>query len=154
MAPVILQKGLGKDGNSNIWYIQQHPTNYIWAPRVRRVAQRLVNMPEYQGKIWINTYYQHPPVWERDITSFDIWGWGGRGAPIGTALGNAVFKTFFNNPNPPDIWWTIWNGWMWTRQGGWELAPPGPADSDPNHWLHIHVTYLDYEDQVALRRGM
>jgi len=153
MVPVILRKGLGKDGNPNIQYVKDHPTNYDWVPRVERVAKRLVNMPEFKYKIWINTYYKHPPYWERDKTSFDVWGYGGRGAAIGD-IGHSVFQTLFNDPNPPDIWWTIWNGWMWTRQGGWEHAPSGPVDSDPNHFLHIHVTYLDYPDQVALRRGM
>jgi hypothetical protein len=41
-----------------------------------------------------------------------VWGFGGRGDPVGTALGQKVFDFLFEDPDPPDIWWVIWNGRM------------------------------------------
>jgi predicted chitinase len=58
---VVLKKGLGKDGNPNVGYVQAHPTNYLWRPDIEKLTARLVNMPEFYKKIWINTYVQHPP---------------------------------------------------------------------------------------------
>lgn len=146
---IILKAGLGKDGNPNGVYEKAHPTNYNWRENLELLTDRLVNRPEFYGEIWINTYFQHPPggaqdTWRhRDGTSFDVWGFGGRGDPIGTELGDRVFDLLFNDPDPPDIWWIIWNGRMWTRAQGFLDAPPGPPGSDPDHVNHIHVTYMD-----------
>jgi hypothetical protein len=144
-----LRTGLGKDGNPAVGYIREHPTNYEWRPDVRRVARRLVNDPRFKGKIWVCTYFRHPPgrpqdpgKW-RDTTSLDVWGFGGRGDPLPVDVGREVFNTLFNDPDPPDIWWTIYRGQMWTRGIGWGASPPGPPDSDPQHLRHIHVTFLD-----------
>jgi hypothetical protein len=73
--------------------------------------------------------------------SFDIWGFAGRGDKLDASLGNQVFQTLFDDPNLLNIWWTAWQGRMWTRAGGWGPAPWGPPDSDPRHYSHIHVTY-------------
>ncbi len=54
-----------------------------------------------------------------------------------------MFDVLFNDPDPPDIWWIIWNGRMWTRAQDFLDAPPGPPGSDPDHVNHIHVTYMD-----------
>ena len=63
----------------------------------------------------------------RDDQSFDVWGFGGRGDPLTKALGDRAFHTLFSYPNPPDIWWVIWQGRMWSRfQGGFVDAPGGP----------------------------
>ncbi|MGH3144174.1 MAG: glycoside hydrolase family 19 protein [Rubrobacter sp.] len=140
---VVLKVGLGKDGNSSVGYVRDHPTNYIWRADIERLTARLVNMDDFYEKIWINTYKGHPPGWNRDTTSFDVWGFGGRGATLPEVPGREVFDVIFGDPNPPDIWWTIYQGRMWTRAGGWGPSPPGPPDSDPEHNLHIHVTYLD-----------
>jgi hypothetical protein len=110
-------------------------------------------MERFRGRIWINTYFQHPPFWDRDTTSMDVWAWGGRGDYLTPQLRAEVFNVIFNDPNPPDIWWTISGGGMWTRAGGWEDAPWGPPDSDPDHVGHIHVTYLDLDDQLAVNRS-
>jgi hypothetical protein len=152
--PVTLRKGLGKDGNPNINYIRQHPTNYVWEPRVKRVAYQLVNMDRFYKRIWANTYFQHPPDWNRDDTSFDVWAYGGRGSFLSPTLRREVFDVIFNMDGAPDIWWIISGGGMWTRAGGWEDAPWGPADSDPGHWGHIHVTYLDLQAQIALNEAL
>jgi hypothetical protein len=78
--PVVLKRGLGKDGGLSPYTIA-HPTNYVWRdPDVEAFTRHLVNIPRFKGKIWINTYYKHPPVYEgeTDIVSFDVW--GSRGA--------------------------------------------------------------------------
>ena len=141
---VVLRTGLGKDGNPNVTYVKNHPTNYIWREDIEKLTARLVNMDPYYRKIWINTYKEHPPEWNRDTTSFDVWGFGGRGDPLPVDIGRKVCDEIFNDPNPPDIWWIIYQGKMWTRKAGtWGPSPDGPPDSDPEHNNHIHVTYLD-----------
>jgi predicted chitinase len=140
---VVLKGGLGKDGAPAVLYVRQHPTNYDWRADIERLTARLVNMDRFYKKIWINTYKGHPPGWNRDTTSFDVWGFEGRGDPLPVDIGQQVFDEMFNDPNPPDIWWTIYRGKMWTRAGGEQPSPPGPPDSDPQHNQHIHVTYLD-----------
>jgi hypothetical protein len=82
--------------------------------------------------------------------SVDFWGGGVsngqyvgyRGKPIGTQLGQQVWEALWNDPYAPNISWIIWNGKMWIRGSGWEGSPPGPADSDADHYNHIHVTYV------------
>lgn len=140
---VVLKGGLGKDGDSSVLYVRRHPTNYDWRADIERLTARLANMDRFYKKIWINTYKGHPPGWNRDTTSFDVWGFEGRGDPLPVDIGQQVFDEMFNDPNPPDIWWTIYRGRMWTRAGGEQASPPGPPDSDPQHNQHIHVTYLD-----------
>ncbi|MDP9480817.1 MAG: hypothetical protein M3R38_35000, partial [Actinomycetota bacterium] len=127
----------------NVAYVREHPTNYIWRSDIEKLTTRLVNMDRFYKKIWINTYKKHPPGWNRDTTSFDVWGFGGRGDVLPVEIGREVFDVIFDDPNPPDIWWTIYRGRMWTRAGGDQPSPPGPPDSDPQHNNHIHVTYLD-----------
>ncbi len=140
---VVLRTGLGKDGNPNVGYVREHPTNYVWRDDIEKLTARLVNMDRFYEKIWINTYREHPPVLPRDTTSFDVWGFGGRGDTLPQGIGREVFDAIFDDPNPPDIWWIIYRGRMWTRAGGDQASPPGPPDSDPQHNNHIHVTYLD-----------
>lgn len=141
---VVLRPGLGKDGDPNVGYVRDHPTNYVWREDIEKLTARIVNMDPYYRKIWINTYEGHPPGWNRDATSFDVWGFGGRGDSLPVEIGEKVRDTIFDDPNPPDIWWIIYRGKMWTRKSGaWGASPPGPPDSDPEHNHHIHVTYLD-----------
>jgi predicted chitinase len=141
---VVLKAGLGKDGNPTVTYVREHPTNYIWRASVERLTARLVNMDRFYKKIWINTYKGHPPGWNRDTTSFDVWGFGGRGDTLPPEIGKQVFDVIFEDPNPPNIWWTIYRGQIWKRvTGAWEPFSEGPPDSDPRHDNHIHVTYLD-----------
>jgi hypothetical protein len=155
-----LKQGLGKDGDPNHPYVRAHPTNYNWRQDIERLTHGIVNRDAFERRIWINTYFHHPPGGEhafwrnRDETSFDVWGFGGRGDSLPKSLGDQVFHVLFSNPNPPDIWWIIWQGRMWSRfQGGFVAAPQGPSGSDPGHFHHIHVTYLDPDDQRRLRGG-
>jgi hypothetical protein len=138
---VVLKAGQGKDGSPSVPYVRAHPTNYIWRADIERLTDRLVNMDRFYRRIWVNTYFDHPPGWHKDTVSFDLWGFGGRGDKLDASLGNQVFQTLFDDPHLPNIWWTIWQGRMWTRSGGWGPAPWGPPDSDPGHYSHIHVTY-------------
>lgn len=140
-------------------YIDDHPTNFNWRSDVQGVVNRV--QKKWPWKTYINTYWWHPPynppaIVERfDSRSFDVWGGGGtgqgsysgyRGKPLPVELGKQIFDFIFNNPNPPNINWTIYRGRMWwnpvTGGHGWQASPPGPADSDPGHYNHIHVTFL------------
>jgi hypothetical protein len=144
---VVLEKGHGKDGSPLFPYVRAHPTNYNWREDIERLTNRLVNREAFRGRIWINTYHHHPPGspddhWRwRDTTSFDVWGFEGRGDPLPEGLGNQVYRVLFDDLDPPDIWWIIWLGEIWSRferpRRRW----------DPDHFDHIHVTYLDQEDQ-------
>lgn len=149
MDRIVLKRGLGKDGNEGVQYVRDHPTNYHWQEDIERLTKRLVNDERFRRKIWINTYFHHPPGrpqddWRwRDHTSFDVWGFGGRGDTLPKEIGERVKRAIFNDPDPPNIWWIIWAGKMWVDGEGWGPAPDGPPDSDPGHHKHIHVTYLD-----------
>jgi len=124
-------------------YVSQHPTTYSFRRDVRSLAIKYLNNPALKGKVSLNTYVGHPPGWNRDRTSFDIWGWGGRGHALTPELRKRAFDIIFNDPAEPYIWWIISGGGLWSRAGGWEDAPWGPPDSDPDHLRHVHVTYLD-----------
>lgn len=143
--PVVLKRGLGRDGNPNFFYNQQHPTNYIWRADIERLTARLVNMDPFYRRIWVNTYIFHPPrvLPRRDMVSFDVWGFGGRGTPLDVNLGWQVRRLLFNDPRLPNINWIIWQGVWWTSWLRRDTpAPPGPPGSDPGHFQHLHVTYL------------
>ena len=143
-----LKKGLGKDGSSVFPYVRNHPTNYNWRPDIERLTHRLVNREAFRGRIWINTYERHPPGSQddffrhRDTTSFDVWGFEGRGDPLPKELGDRLYDVLFDEPDPPDIWWIIWQGEIWSRFFRRPKRRP-----DPDHFDHIHVTYLDADDQ-------
>jgi len=149
-----LKQGLGKDGNPTVPYVREHPTNYVWREDIERLTHRLVNREAFERRIWINTYHHHPPgaaFWHnRDTTSFDVWGFGGRGDTLPKELGYRVYDVLFNEPDPPDIWWIIWQGEIWSRfynRPRRRPFPGGAGDVDAGHFHHIHVTYLDAEDQ-------
>jgi predicted chitinase len=93
---VALKGGLGKDGDSSVLYVRQHPTNYDWRDDIEKLTARLVNKEPFYKKIWINTYKGHPPGWNRDTTSFDVWGFEGRGDPLPVEIGQQVFDEMFN----------------------------------------------------------
>jgi hypothetical protein len=112
---IVLRKGLGKDGDPRVQYFRDHPTHYEWVARVSRRAHRLVNAKDFRGKIWVVTYFKHPPAFPREHLSMDVWGYGGRGDPIDEDLGYRVFDWLFNDPRPPDVWWCIWQNRMYVR---------------------------------------
>lgn len=129
-------------------YVAQHSTNYNWNAAVRRLVLKYLNHPALKGKISINTYLWHPPyqtgvIEQRfDFVSYDVWAWGGRGHPLSPELRKSAFKIIFNDPEPPPIYWIISGGRMWIRGTGWQDAPWGPVDSDPDHIFHIHQSSL------------
>jgi len=144
--PVVLERGHGKDGNPAFsQFVRDHPTNYIWRADLERLTARLVNMDPFYRRIWVNTYFIHPAgvFPRRDTLSFDVWGFGGRGDPLDVNLGWQVRRLLFNDPNPPNINWIIWQGRMWSFLGGPnQPSPPGAPGSDAGHFQHIHVTYF------------
>jgi hypothetical protein len=101
-------------------YLLAHPTRYEWRDDVEKIARRLVDT----YSVSCNTYYQHPPGWNRDDTSIDVWGPAGR-ATLDLAIGNQVHELIFNDPNPPDIDWIIWQGSM-DEVGRLAGVPDGP----------------------------
>lgn len=121
-------------------YVDMHPTRYYWRSDVASVVRKVYEKFGWD-KIHLNTYVGHPPGYNRDTTSFDVWGPGGRGDPLDPVLGKRIFTFLFDDPNPPDIDWTIYQGRMWSDGGGAEPSPAGPPDSDPEHRKHIHETY-------------
>src|SRR3712207_8571292 len=48
-------------------------------------------------------------------------------------LGDRVYHVLFNDLDPPDIWWILWQGEIWSRfqVPRRQPSPPGPAGSDP-----------------------
>jgi hypothetical protein len=101
---VVLEKGHGKDGSDSFPYVRAHPTNYNWREDIEQLTHSIVNRASFSGRIWINTYHHHPPgppddFWRwRDTTSFDVWGFDGRGDPLPKELGGRVFHVLFNDP--------------------------------------------------------
>jgi hypothetical protein len=140
-------------------YLEDHPTNFIWLPYVEARITRI--QKRWPWKTYINTYYDHPPdprtprrwpVGYYDKKSFDVWGGGGvsartytgfRGKTLPKELGDKIFHNIMNAPGP-SIDWIIWQGRMWWNPAsggnGWGPSPDGPAESDPGHYKHIHVT--------------
>jgi hypothetical protein len=59
-------------------------------------------------------------------------------------LGRRIFDFLFEDPNPPDIDWIIYEREMWTRARG--RKQPFGFNDFTFHDDHIHVTYLgDFE---------
>ena len=131
-------------------YISDHPTHFDFRADVARAVNWV--QAKFPSQTFANTYYMHPPVYGRkyEFVSVDFWGGGlsngryvgYRGKPIGASLGHQVWDALFHDPNLPNIFWIIWNGRMWVRGTGWGNSPWGPADSDPRHEKHIHITYV------------
>ncbi len=131
-------------------YQDEHPTHFNWRADVRALVNKYQAIRRFRWKTYANTYWDHPPGYHLDAVSVDFWGGGldasgrylgYRGKQLPKELGDDLHKTIFNDPALPRIWWIIWQGWLWTDTGGWQKAPWGPADSDPDHLLHIHVTF-------------
>jgi predicted chitinase len=123
-------------------YVATHPTHYKFRDDVRKLALKYMNLPRFKGKVWINTYRDHPPGFNLDSLSFDVWDWRGRGNTLNQQLGRDLFEVILDDPSAPRINWAIYNGRMWTVRAGWMGSPPGPPDSDPRHVSHIHVTFV------------
>jgi hypothetical protein len=133
-------------------YIDIHPTRYTWREDVERVIRRVYRQFG-SDNIKINTYVEHPGdeggVFARDTAAFDVWGPGGTEAADSTffldsVIGGQIFRFLFDDPNPPDIDWIIYQGEIFTR-ATFEFRPFG-FDDFTFHNDHIHVTYTgDFE---------
>ncbi len=133
------------------WYEDTYWTHFDFRPDVKKAIKRV--QAKFPYKTFANTYYCHPPVYDRtyEFVSVDYWGGGFyngvyagyRGKDINLVIdGWDVFNAIFNDPYLPNIAWIIYGGRMWTRGYGWGPAPYGPAGSDAGHYYHIHVTYV------------
>lgn len=121
-------------------YLDRHPTRYFWEVPVEGIVRRLYR--EFgRDRIHINTYVEHPEGWGWDSTSFDVWGPGGRGDPIGRDLGQAVVDFVVNDPDPPWIEWYIWRRVIRTRTGGYKPVPFGNGSVFENHDDHPHFSF-------------
>jgi GH25 family lysozyme M1 (1,4-beta-N-acetylmuramidase) len=136
---IVLQPGPEHDPGFGL-YVQQHPTHYNLREDVRRLAEKYINMPQYRGRVWANTYNDHPPGMRLDAVSVDFWDWSGRAHPLADAVHAELYRTIFEDPEPPFIRWIISNGRMWTPSG-YQAAPWGPPGSDAGHFNHIHCTF-------------
>ncbi len=127
-------------------YVNQHPTRYTWTPGVARLVDKYLNHSALKGRISLNTYVRHPPVFGStyDLVSFDVWAWGGRGHSLTPELRKRVFEIIFNDPTPPAIAWVISGGGMWTPGYGWQGWNPPEDGSDAGHWKHSHWTMIRY----------
>jgi hypothetical protein len=128
-------------------YIDVHPTRYEWREDVAGVIRRLYRQFA-SDNIYVNTYVEHPGDeggrFARDTAAFDVWGPDGRTHFLPTAVGERVFRFLFDDPNPPDIDWIIYQQEIWTR-ATFSSRPFG-FDDFTFHDDHIHVTYIgDFE---------
>lgn len=118
-------------------YVQKYPTHYDWIARVRRRCLYLVR----HFAVSVNTYWKHPPPTRKfEFLSIDVWGRPGRGYHLPTKTGRRVWRFLWTYG--PRWNWGIYQGRMWSRGRGWSASPPGPRDSDPGHYRHLHVTFL------------
>jgi hypothetical protein len=139
-------------------YMDDHPTQFNWTEPVKARVKAIQD--KFPWRTYANTYWDHPPGngrWPVNYYtrySIDFWGGGGanketytgyRGKTLLRDLGDKIFDELFYAESGPAIDWIIWRGRMWwspkTGGPGWTSSPPGPADSDPDHFRHIHVTY-------------
>jgi hypothetical protein len=143
---------------ARVSYLTDHPTRFNWTPEVRGVVNSLQRA--HPWRTYVNTYIWHPPYNpEAGVTrdyqyqSFDVWGGGKRGSvyngyrgkPLDPGLGKRIFNELWRGEHGgPLIAWVIYAGEMWVRGEGWQPAPPGPADSDPGHYGHIHWTGMPF----------
>lgn len=123
------------------WYVNAHPTHYRFRPDVRALVLEYLNHPKLKGKIWITTYFDHPPGWGLDAVSFDVWDWDGRGHALDPELGSIADEIIFNDPDGPRLWWRIYKGWMWNDTEGFVRWDPPKDGSDAGHWKHGHYTF-------------
>lgn len=135
-------------------YAQMYPTRLFFTDRVKASIQRIQS--DFPWQTYTNTYERHPPVYghKYEHVSVDYWGGGRRDgrylgyrgrslyAQLTLAEGTRLFNAIFSDPKPPNIYWIIHRGRMWSRGLGWGPSPGGPAGSDARHDHHIHITYL------------
>jgi len=141
------------DPNSAI-FKDRFPTRYVWRPDVEKLARWLVD----NFNVSCNSYHENPiamgfagdpvastdpdgRVWYIENTSLNVWGPQGRFDPIDPTVGQQVFNVLFNDPNPPNIRFIIWQGTQYGAWNNWEGEWFGEGDPFRSHNDHIHVTY-------------
>jgi hypothetical protein len=125
-------------------FVQRHPTRYRWSRHVKPMIRKLYREMGGPDEIHINTYVDHPEGDHRTLTSFDVWGPGGRGDPIGKAKGDRVRKKVFqfhNDPGMPTIEWAIWDHKIRRRRQKYRPVDFGDTKFE-FHEDHVHVTFL------------
>jgi hypothetical protein len=137
-----LQPGPNHDPGSG-WYVERHPTRYFFTPGVRRLAEKYINMPRFRGRVWANTYVEHPPRFgtKYQHVSVDFWDWDGRGHALKDVLHPTLESVITRDPDSPKILWILSNGRIWQPPGPWVKTNYPEDGSDPNHYRHIHVTF-------------
>ena len=143
--PVPVKKGLRHPGSG--WYVEQHPTHHDWREDVKALVDKVE--AEFDD-IYINTYWNHPPIPENydnryDAVSLDVWDSDGRGYALDWYLHDEVLNRLFYDPNPPNISWYLSKGYLWTPERGLEKWPDYDIASDAQHNNHLHVTYQPYQ---------
>ena len=125
-------------------YVARHPTRYRWSRHVKPMIRKLYREMGGPDEIHINTYVDHPQGFSRTLTSFDVWGPGGRGDRIGKAKGDRVRRLVFqfhNDPGMPTIEWAIWQRQRFGIENDYK-----PRDFGKNkftfHEDHVHCTFL------------
>ena len=122
-------------------YVKRHPTRYRWRKHVKLLIRKVYREMSGPDEIHINTYLDHPEGLHRTLTSFDVWGPGGRGDPIGFAKGERVGEIVFNDEGLPIIEWAIWQRKIRRRADGYKPHPFG-NDKFTFHDDHLHFTFL------------
>lgn len=120
-------------------YIDLHPDRYTWMPLVDDYIRRVLGM--WRGRVWANTYVDHPPGFGMDDVSLDFWDWAGRAASLDPTTGKEILDWIFNDQNPPWINWCIYQGYIWTDGVGWQEYWDTDPWSDAGHWHHLHITF-------------
>ena len=126
--------------NSSL-YVLRHPTRYMWRKHVTPLIRKVYRRMGGPNEIHINTYLDHPEGLHRTLTSFDVWGPGGRGDPIGFAKGERVREIVFNDKGLPIIEWAIWQRKIRRRADDYKPHTFG-NDKFTFHDDHLHFTFL------------
>lgn len=132
-------------------YIRDHPTQFNFTRPTRRRINTLQR--HFPKQTYANTYWKHPPDFGNTYTSRSVDFWGGgvvngryvgyRGKHLPERIGIPLFRKIIRDSQSgrgPRVLWAIYRGRMFAN-GRWGPSPPGPSDSDPAHYSHIHVTY-------------
>jgi hypothetical protein len=125
-------------------FVERHPTRYRWSRHVKPMIRKLYREMGGPDEIHINTYVDHPQNFSRTLTSFDVWGPGGRGDRIGKAKGDRVRRLVFqfhNDPGMPTIEWAIWQRQRFGIENDYKPRDFGDTPFE-FHEDHVHCTFL------------
>ena len=120
-------------------YVDLHPDRYAWAQLVDDYIRRILGM--CRGRVWANSYVDHPPGFGMDDVSVDFWDYAGRAVSLDPTIGKEILDWIFNDQNAPWINWCIYQGYIWTDGVGWQEYWDTDPWSDAGHWFHLHITF-------------